>query len=122
MTQHSSLGEDRWSRFDLGQQILMIGNEMNRIAASIDAGHVESLGRGYERVLRLTDLTVAGPLRPTFRRELLRWRDLAAELYLRDAAHAAAHRDAFRALLLLTPVAARQIELLPATRSTPPTA
>ena len=116
MSQHATLDAERWSRFDLDQQVLMIANEMNRVANAIAAGRAASVRAGYERVLRLTDLTVGGPLGSTLRRELLRWRDLAAELYLRDEPDAAAHRAAFRALLLLTPTAAKQLPLLAATR------
>jgi hypothetical protein len=116
MTQHASLDAERWSRFDLDQQILMIGNEMNRVAAAIGSGHVDARRLGYERVLRLTDLTARGPLRPTFRRELLRWRDLVAGLYVREEAAAEEHRQAFRTLLRFRPLAARQVELLAATR------
>jgi hypothetical protein len=116
VTQHQSLDSERWSRFDLDQQVLMIGNEMNRVAAAIQAGRADARRRGYERVLRLTDLTARGPVRRAFRRELLRWRDLAAELYLNDSANAAGHRAAFRALLRLSAVASAQIALLPATR------
>jgi hypothetical protein len=116
VTQHATLDAGRWSRFDLDQQVLMIGNEMNRVAKAIAAGRATARRSGYERVLRLTDLTVGGPVTPTFRRELLRWRDLAAELYLREEADADAHRAAFRALLLLTPLAAKQIPLLAAAR------
>lgn len=116
MTQHDALDAERWSRFDLDQQVLMIGNEMNRVAAAIEIGRVEGLGRGYERILRLTDLTATGRVPPRFRRELLRWRDLVAELYLSESPNAGAHRSAFRALLRLRPAASKQIALLPATR------
>lgn len=116
MTQHGSLDAERWSRFDLDQQILMIGNEMNRVAASIGRGNADSRRRGYERVLRLTDLTACGPVRPAFRRELLRWRDLVAEMYMNEMADAVGHRDAFRALLRLRPASAKQVDLLAATR------
>ena len=113
MTQHGGLDAERWQAFDLDQQVLMIGNEMNRIAKAMGSGRADSRRRGYERVLRLTDLTAAGPVRPAFRRELLRWRDLPAALYLQDEADTDAHRAAFRALLLLRPLAARQIPHLP---------
>jgi len=55
---------------------------------------------------------VEADIRPALRRELLRWRDLAAELYAAEAADAGAHRTAFCALLQLHPVAARQIPVL----------
>jgi len=110
--QHSSLTPERWSAFSLDQQILMIGNEMNRAVRLMKPQDRASLALSYERVLRLVDLTVEVQPRPALRRELLRWRDLVAELYVSEASDAAAHRDAFRALLLLTPEAAQQIPLL----------
>ncbi len=38
MPQHSSLSPERWAQFNLDQQILMIGNEMNRGKWSIEQG------------------------------------------------------------------------------------
>src|SRR5436305_8223878 len=58
MTQHSSLSSARWAQFSLDQQILMIGNEMNRAKRSIDLKDWHNLHREYERVLRLVDLTL----------------------------------------------------------------
>jgi len=116
MTQHSALSPERWAGFSLDQQILMIGNEMNRAAALMT---VEDNGRrqnAYARVLQLTDLTIGTRPRPALLRELLRWRDVVAALYLREEGDPETHREAFRCLLRFTPVAARQIPLLPATR------
>jgi len=111
MTQHAGLDEARWARFTLDQQILMIGNEMNR-TGKVPAGDAEGLRRGYERVLRLTDLTASGPVRPGLRRELLRWRDLVARRWVDRVVDPEAHTALFRALLLLRPEAARQIPYL----------
>jgi hypothetical protein len=36
MSQHSSLSPERWAGFSLDQQILMIGNEMNRAKRLIE--------------------------------------------------------------------------------------
>ncbi len=91
--QHGSLTVERWSAFSLDQRILMIGNERS----------------GYERVLRLTDLTVACRPRRALPRELLRWRDLVAELYVSESPSIVRHRATFRVLLWLTPAAATQI-------------
>jgi hypothetical protein len=109
VTQHASLTPERWARFSLDQQVLMIANEMQRASALQGAGDRDVLEHTYERVLRLLDLTVAVQTKSTLRRELLRWRDLVAGLYIRGEAAPAEHRDAFRALLLLRPAAARQI-------------
>ena len=71
----------------------------------VDEHHARS---GFERVLQLTELTVAGTTSPTRRKELLRWRDVVAELYLDPQPDADAHRQAFRCLLAFTPVAFQQ--------------
>ena len=112
MTQHASLTPERWARFSLDQQVLMIANEMHRATALQGAEDRASLERAYERVLRLVDLTVAIQPKRTLRRELLRWRDLVAALFIGADAAPADHRDVLRALLLLRPAAARQIPLL----------
>jgi hypothetical protein len=109
VTQHASLTPERWARFDRDQQILMIANEMNRASALLDGEGRAPLQRTYERVLRLVDLTVATRPRRGLRRELLRWRDLIAALYVAPRAEPTAHADAFRCLLRFTPAASKQI-------------
>jgi hypothetical protein len=111
VTQHATLSEERWARFSHDQQILMIANEMNRTSQRLGNADRTARRNGYERILRLTDLTVAQSER-RLRRELLRWRDLVAELYIANTAEPELHRCAFRALLQLHPTAARQIPLL----------
>jgi len=112
MTQHAGLTTDRWRQFEHPQRVLMIANEMSRATRLM--GHEDAGSRrlAYERVLRLLDLTVAVAERRSVRRELLRWRDLAAALYLDDAAQPDAHRAALRALLQQTPDSASQISYL----------
>jgi hypothetical protein len=112
MTQHASLTPERWARFSLDQQVLMIANEMHRATALQKAGDGEMRTRAYERVLRLVDLTVAVQDKLTLRRELLRWRDLVAALFIGQTAAPADHLEALHALLLLRPATARQIPLL----------
>jgi hypothetical protein len=119
MTQHASLSPGRWSTFSFDQQILMIGNEMNRATRLLRQEETIGLAFAYERVLRLVDLTVEVQQRSTWRRELLRWRDLVADLYIRPEGDPAAHTFAFRALLLFTPEAARQIPFVLPDRSEP---
>ena len=118
MTQHGSLTPERWARFDLDRQILMIANEMNRASGLLAPQSRPSLLRAYERVLRLVDLTIATRRRRGLRRELLRWRDLVAALYIAPRSDAASHTAAFRCLLQLHPIAARQIPHLLPTEST----
>ena len=109
MSQHASLSPARWASFSLDQQILMIGNEMNRASRWRADEDWPSLQLSYERVLRLVDLTVGVQRRPALHRELLRWRDLIAALYIGSRPNPQEHASAFRSLLLLTPTAARQI-------------
>jgi hypothetical protein len=111
---HAGLTPERWTKFSLDQQILMIANEMNRAAKLAAPEDGERLRSSYERALELTDLTIATRAEPGLRRELLRWRDLVAALSVGPAADPAAHAAALRALLYFTPAAARQIPLLAA--------
>ena len=108
MGQHAGLSPERWAAFSLDQQVLMIANEMNRAAKLMAPGDRERLRNAYERILQLTDLTVEVNARRALRRELLRWRDLLAALYVAPASDPAAHAAAFRALLRLTPEASKQ--------------
>lgn len=110
--QHADLTEERWARFSRDQQLLMIANEMHRATKALELGEHRSFGLCYERVLRLADLTagVSGGL--SFRRELLRWRELVGEAYLEGAPDPRRHRAAVSALLALSPVAWAQAPYL----------
>ena len=108
-SQHAELDVQQWERFPLDQQILMIGNEMNRAGKLFGSGDRQRRCNSYARVLRLADLTISAQPRPALRRELLRWRDLVAQLYVSPAPDPDSHRAAFRCLLQFTPEAARQI-------------
>lgn len=109
MSQHATLSPERWSRFTLDQQILMIANEMHRASKLLAAADEAPRRNAYERALALTDLTIRTRPARGLRRELLRWRDLLAALYVSSAGAPAEHAAALRVLLLFTPAAARQI-------------
>jgi hypothetical protein len=111
MTQHASLTPERWRTFPEDQRLMMIANEMNRVSSSLRGGYVDSVRLGYERVLRLTDLTAQCTDRSSLRRELLRWRGLVSEVYLGEA-DLARHQPLFRALLLLWPAGCAQLRAL----------
>lgn len=101
--QHANLSTERWSRFSLGQQLLMIANEMNRAGRWYGSDDRTSLTLSLERVLNLVDATVSVTGRRGLRRELLRWRDLVAEQYITPKRDLAMHATIFRALLMLHP-------------------
>lgn len=114
--QHAGLTEERWSRFGRDQQLLMIANEMHRATKAMGLGEDASVRLSYERVLRLVDLTAAVEAGLTFRRELLRWRDLVAELWFGGPPDPVRHREALAALLAFSPAAWSQAPfLIPAT-------
>jgi len=115
--QHSSLTEERWSAFTLDQQVLMIANEMNRARKLMKPEDRSRLQGCYERILRLVDLTVRVHRRPSLWKELLRWRDLIAGLYIADASHPERHDSAFRSLLGITPAAYQQLPLILGSRA-----
>ena len=112
MTQHAELTVDHWSRFDLGEQILQIAAELHRATESLRPDRIESHRLSYERVLRLIDLTVEIHTSEGLRIELLRFRDVVAELYLDDEPDPVIHRLALKTLLYLHPVSALQVEHL----------
>jgi hypothetical protein len=112
VTQHRGLDLERWSGFTPDQRLLMVANEVHRLRHVLGSPHLGSLRRGYERVLRLTDLTVQATDRRGLRRELLRWRDLVAALYLAPEPDPEGHVRLERALLLLSPAGARQLRAL----------
>lgn len=109
MAQHASLTRERWSAFSFDQQILMIANEMHRAGKLMAPNDDARRASAYERVLRLTDLTIQASTRRGARRELLRWRDLAAALYVQPDGDRTEHEAALRCLLRFTPEASRQL-------------
>lgn len=109
MPQHASLTLERWLTFSFDQRILMIANEMHRASKLTQPGDRERRSRAYERVLALVDLTIQAPSRRAARRELLRWRDLVAELYVQPDADTPAHAALLICLLRFTPEASRQL-------------
>ena len=109
MAQHADLTLERWAGFTPDQQLLMIANEMNRATKLMAPADRERLRNSYTRTLQLTDLTIAARRERGFRRELLRWRDLVARLWLEPGSDPGSHRDALRCLLLFSPATARQI-------------
>lgn len=114
--QHEGLTLERWRAFSAPQQVIMIANELHR-ARKLDRPDDGSRRRhAYERVLYLTDLTVDAQAGYGLRRELLRFRELAARMYLDPAPGPREQADLLRALLLLTAESALQREPLGLTR------
>jgi hypothetical protein len=112
VTQHAALSDERWAAFSLDQQVLMIANEMHRASKLLGDDDRDLLHSGYARVLNLTDATLRVQRGHGLRRELLRWRDLVAALYVAPESRPGEHYAALRALLQLCPAAAKQIPFI----------
>lgn len=112
MPQHEGLTLERWRRYSAAQQVIMIANDLHRARRLDRPDDVERRRNAYERVLYLTDLTVAAQTGYGLRRELLRFRELAAAAYLDPSPGEKEQADLLRALLLLTPESALQREPL----------
>jgi hypothetical protein len=102
---------ERWSGWSLERQFQLIANEMNRAAQLLGPADRERRRNAYERVLQLTNVTLALDSERELRRDLLRWRDLVALLYAQPGADASAHAAAWRSLLTLTPNTIGELEL-----------
>jgi len=109
VTETQTLTVERWRRFGIDQQILMIANEMHRGLHSMRPEQRPSLQLVYERVLHMLGLTVQGALRRNERRELLRWNEVVGQLYLGEHPDPARHREALKLLLQLRTALATQV-------------
>lgn len=104
---------ERWAEFSLAQQILMIANDLNRASKWMGPADGELRRSAYARALALTDLTAGGDHRLAFRREILRWRDLVAQLYVEEAPSPRQNTELLRTLLRFTFETSRQIPHIP---------
>lgn len=112
MPQHEGLTLERWLAFSAPQQVLMIANELHRARKLTGDDDSPRRRNAFERVLYLADLTIAAQAGWSLRRELLRFRDLAAAMYLDPSPDADEQARLLKALLLLTPESALQREPL----------
>lgn len=102
---HKTITLEKWLNFGAYRQLCMIGNELNRLANGLSMGQsFDELRVCMERAFELIDLTI-NCQNNSLRRELLRWRDLFAELYISDETQFKNSREEIkrllRALLLL---------------------
>jgi len=81
---HQNLTEEKWSSYSRGQQILMIANELNRAKNLIANKRYKASDLCYERAFELTDLTSSDPKWRGKLKELRRFRELLAELYISE--------------------------------------
>jgi len=81
---HTGLTSDKWKSFNTDKQVLMIANEMNRANNWIEKQDYEKVKPCYERALELIDLTVICSVNLSFKKELLRFRELIGLHYINN--------------------------------------
>ena len=79
---HKSLTAEKWGKFPFYQQILMIANELNRAAKSITLQDPVETRLCYERAMELTFLTIEGIKEKRKLRELCRFYEMLAALFI----------------------------------------
>lgn len=87
----------------------MIANEMNRGQKMLKMIHIDEVKLSIERTLNLLDLTVSANTFHGLRKELLRLRELVANMYRLTDIELKEYNNIFKALLLLNTESAKQI-------------
>lgn len=90
----------------------MVANEVNRACNALRRDDPEGARLAWARALELVDLTVAVNGGLNLRKELLRWRMLAAEQYCREDRSLETAQALLKSLLLFSGPSARQIAYL----------
>jgi hypothetical protein len=98
---HKTLTPEKWAGYTKGQQILMIANEMNRAQNWLEKQQFTDANKCYERAFELTDLTVEDSKWTGAIKELLRFREILAELYIQQQKDIKLNQLAYRALICL---------------------
>jgi hypothetical protein len=99
---HKNLNLAKWSCYSKGQQILMIANELNRAGNWIEKSQNFEVNQCYARAFELIDLTVEDTKWKNGLKELLRFREVLADLYIQKNKDAAMNKKAYEVLLTLS--------------------
>jgi len=99
----SILDPGRFAALTRGQRMLMIANEMNRASKWMAVDQLELRRSAYRQVLLLADLCSDVERGRGVLKELRRFRECIAGLWLDDAPRAEEHGELFYALLTFTP-------------------
>jgi len=99
---HPNLSEEKWQSYDRARQVLMIANELNRAQNWLNKDGLENTLPCYERALELTDLTIDDEKWQRRRKELLRFRECLAELYISDKKSLKVNNQLYHGLISLS--------------------
>lgn len=73
----------KWQKYEKYKQILSIAAELNRARNIFKWNNLDEVKRCYERAYELLDLTITDPRWKNGLKELLRFREIMGELYLK---------------------------------------
>jgi len=79
---HKNLDENKWGKFPLSHQVLMIANEINRARNSLKLGDQKETNLCLERALELIFLSIANLKKKSQRKEFLRLKEVLAKEYV----------------------------------------
>lgn len=100
---HSKLSIDKWFSLPAHHHVLMIAAELNRAKNWIEKGDWNHVRSCYERAFELVDLTVNDPKWRGKIRELLRFREMLAEMYSRPQKDITMNTLLYKTLIALLP-------------------
>lgn len=98
---HRNLTKEKWSQFPFFQQILMVANELHRASKWIEKGDFSEVKLCYERAFELLYLTIAVLQERRKLRELLRFKEMLALLYVKKRPLLSENESLERVLILL---------------------
>lgn len=98
---HKNLTRHKWDTFSREQQLLMIGNELNRAKNWVRKGDIEEVKYAYERALELLDLTISTINKENMLKELLRFREILSIEYLKPKMDIYLNEELIKVLLSL---------------------
>ena len=79
---HKTLTQEKWNKFSKKDQVLNIASELSRAGHWLGKEDFEKAKDCYERAFQLVDLTLNGDKWRDRRREIARFREVLAYLYL----------------------------------------
>lgn len=105
LVHHKNLPKEKWFKYSRGQQILMIGNELNRANNLLKNNMIPEVLNCYERAMELTDLTTADLKWKGHLKELRRFREVLGELYSKKDGDANLSSELYKCLIEMLPEA-----------------
>ena len=102
---HKNLTIEKWTKYTAGQQILMIGNELNRAKNLLQKDMLPEVSNCYERAMELTDLISDDPKWRGRLKELRRFREVLSELYLMEEGNVHLNDQIYKTLIEMVPEA-----------------